>query len=119
VNVTAPGGSGSLPAKLSRIFWQGTIVAILNPKTALFFLAFLPQFVNPASGWVPGQIIGLGLLFAAMAVVTDGTYALVAGSSRGLLRNSRRYARSERYVTGSVLIGLGLATALSGSRNGK
>jgi threonine/homoserine/homoserine lactone efflux protein len=107
------------PSALSKVFWQGTVVAILNPKTALFFLAFLPQFVNPANGWVTGQIIGLGLLFAFMATITDGTWALVAGSSRGLLLNSPRYVRSERYVAGSVLIGLGLTAAFSGSRNGK
>lgn len=116
--VAAPEAGRVAPAELSRVFWQGTVVAILNPKTALFFLAFLPQFVNPASGWVPGQIVALGLLFSFMATITDGTWALVAGSSRGLLLNSRRYVQSERYVTGSVLIGLGLATALAG-RNGK
>jgi threonine/homoserine/homoserine lactone efflux protein len=117
--VPATEATSAAPAELSRVFWQGTVVAILNPKTALFFLAFLPQFVNPASGWVTGQIIGLGLLFAFMATITDGTWALVAGSSRGLLLNSPRYVRSERYVTGSVLIGLGLTAAFSGSRNGK
>jgi len=111
-------GAARTPGALSKVFWQGTVVAILNPKTALFFLAFLPQFVNPANGWVAGQIVALGLLFAVMATITDGTWALVAGSSRGLLLNSRRYVQSERYVTGSVLIGLGLATALAG-RNGK
>jgi threonine/homoserine/homoserine lactone efflux protein len=115
----ATGTASAAPAELSRVFWQGTVVAILNPKTALFFLAFLPQIVNPANGWVTGQIIGLGLLFAFMATITDGTWALVAGSSRGLLLNSPRYVRSERYVAGSVLIGLGLTAAFSGSRNGK
>jgi threonine/homoserine/homoserine lactone efflux protein len=117
--VPAMEGTRAAPAELSRVFWQGTVVAILNPKTALFFLAFLPQFVTPANGWVTGQIIGLGLLFSFMATLTDGTWALVAGSSRGLLLNNRHYVRSERYITGSVLVGLGLATALSGSRSGK
>jgi threonine/homoserine/homoserine lactone efflux protein len=98
---------------LRRIFRQGVIVAILNPKTALFFLAFLPQFVDPSKGPVTAQLLTLGCLFVLMAIVTDSLYALLAGTAGQWLKGTRSFARAERYVVGSVYIGLGVTAALA------
>lgn len=98
---------------LRRIFSQGVLVAALNPKTALFFLAFLPQFVNPSGGSVTLQLLMLGGLFVMMAIVTDGIYALLASSAGGWLKKNRSFLRAERYVVGSVYVGLGLTAALT------
>jgi threonine/homoserine/homoserine lactone efflux protein len=96
-------------------FAQGVVVNVLNPKTALFFLAFLPQFVDANASHPAAQIAFLGLLFALLGLVTDSLWALVAGSVGGVLRRSRRFVRTQRYVTGSVYLGLGVATAFAGS----
>lgn len=101
---------------LSRIYWQGFAVNILNPKTALFFLAFLPQFVDPARGNVIGQNLFLGAVFVGMAVVTDSLYALLASSLASKLTGNRRFQRGGRYFAGLVYIGLGITTALTGSK---
>ena len=98
------------------LYWQGVVVNVLNPKTAIFFLAFIPQFVDPRGGAAPGQIAVLGLVFVAVALVSDSVYALAAGTAGGLMRGSRRYLQTERWVSGSVFVGLGLATAFSGAR---
>ncbi len=98
---------------LRRIFKQGVIVAVLNPKTALFFLAFLPQFVDPSRGSVTAQFLTLGGLFVSMAIVTDSLYALLAGTAGQWLKSTRLFARAERYVVGSVYIGLGVTAALT------
>jgi threonine/homoserine/homoserine lactone efflux protein len=99
---------------LRRAFAQGIVVNVLNPKTALFFLAFLPQFVDANAPHPAAQIAFLGLLFALLGLVTDSIWALVAGSAGGVLRRSRRFVRTQRYVTGSVYLGLGVATAFAG-----
>jgi threonine/homoserine/homoserine lactone efflux protein len=100
---------------LRRAFAQGVVVNVLNPKTALFFLAFLPQFVDPNAPHPAVQIAFLGFLFAILGMFTDSMWALAAGTAGGVLRRSRRFARVQKYVSGSVYIGLGLATALAGS----
>jgi threonine/homoserine/homoserine lactone efflux protein len=100
---------------LRRAFAQGIVVNVLNPKTALFFLAFLPQFVDAEATHPALQIAFLGLLFAGLGLVTDSLWALAAGTAGGLLRRSRRFVSVQRYVTGSVYVGLGVVTALSGS----
>ncbi|HZB53355.1 MAG TPA: LysE family translocator, partial [Reyranella sp.] len=84
--------------------------------TALFFLAFLPQFVEPERGHLATQVVFLGLLFAALGFITDGCYALVAGTAGKWLRQSRRYLEVERYVSGTLFIGLGLTAAFAGSQ---
>ncbi len=101
---------------LARIYWQGFAVNILNPKTALFFFAFLPQFVDPAKGNVVMQNLLLGAIFVGMAIITDSMYALLASSLAGKLTGNKRFQKGQRYFAGLVYIGLGITTALTGSR---
>jgi len=98
---------------LSRIYWQGFAVNILNPKTALFFFAFLPQFVDPAKGNVTGQTLLLGAIFVGMALITDSLFALVASSLAGKLTGNKRFQKGQRYFAGLVYVGLGITTALT------
>jgi threonine/homoserine/homoserine lactone efflux protein len=101
---------------LWRIYWQGFIVNLLNPKTALFFFAFLPQFVNPDKGNVTEQTLLLGALFVGMAIITDSLYALLASSLADRLRDNRSFQKSQRYFAGLGYVGLGITTALTGSK---
>ena len=97
--------------RLRRRFGQGVVVNILNPKTALFFFAFLPQFVDPDQGAAAVQIVVLGLVFVLIAVISDSVWALAAGAASARLRASRRFLSVQRYVSGSVFVGLGALTA--------
>ena len=101
--------------RLRVLFANGIIVNVFNPKTALFFFAFLPQFVDVSRGGVAFQILVLGLVFIGLAVLSDGAYAIAAGSAAGWVSTRRGFARAERFVSGSVLVGLGLATAFAGA----
>lgn len=105
-------------AKVShaRVFRDGFVVNLLNPKTALFFLAFLPQFVEVERGHVGMQIAFLGLLFTLLGFVTDSCYALAAGTIGNRLKSSPGFLKAERYVTGVIFIGLGLSAALGSSQ---
>ena len=106
------------PDHLSRIFLQGVVVNVLNPKTALFFLAFLPQFVDPSRGPVWIQVSVLGLTLASLGLLTDGLYALLGGTAADWLRQrseSVSLRRMRRYVPGGVYIALGVVTMVSGS----
>jgi threonine/homoserine/homoserine lactone efflux protein len=105
------------PLSLSRIYAQGVVVETLNPKSALFFIAFLPQFVDPARGPAVWQFLALGLIFVAMGLVSDSVWALTAGSAAGWLKRSKAFARNQKYVSGTVYIGLGLATAVSSAHH--
>jgi threonine/homoserine/homoserine lactone efflux protein len=100
---------------LSRVFTQGIVVNVLNPKTALFFFAFLPQFIDPARGHVATQILSLGFLFACMGTFSDSLWAYFSGTLAHRLRANPRWMRTQRYVSGGMLISLGVATAFAGS----
>ena len=102
---------------LSRIYTQGFVVNLFNPKTALFFFAFLPQFVNTSLTNVTLQMFLLGIMFVVMALVTDSAYALVSSSIASRLNTNQNFARNQRYFTGLIYIGLGVVTAFTGSRN--
>jgi threonine/homoserine/homoserine lactone efflux protein len=104
------------PQSLRRIFSQGVVVATLNPKTALFFVAFLPQFVDLSQGAIAAQLLVLGCVFVMLGAVTDSMYAVLAGTLGQWLKGSPAVVRAERYVVGSVYIGLGVTAALAGAR---
>jgi threonine/homoserine/homoserine lactone efflux protein len=99
--------------RLRQVYSQGVMVAILNPKTALFFLAFLPQFVDAGRNSVVFQLFVLGCIFVGMAIVTDSLYALLAGTAGEWLKNNPTFPLVERYVVGCIYVGLGAATALT------
>ena len=101
---------------LSRIYWQGFFVNILNPKTALFFFAFLPQFVNPEKGNVTTQTLLLGAIFVGMALITDSMYALLASSLAGKLKGNKNFQKGQRTFAGLVYFGLGITTAFTGTK---
>ena len=101
----------SLRAPLRRMYRQGVVVNVLNPKTALFFLAFLPQFVDADRGAVWIQVATLGTLFVLVAVLSDMTYALVSDAVAGKIRRTGRAARLRRYVTGGIFVALGVTAA--------
>jgi threonine/homoserine/homoserine lactone efflux protein len=107
------------PRRLDRLYRQGIVVNVLNPKTALFFFAFLPQFVDVDQGSVGLQIAVLGVFFLVLAIISDGMYALAAGTASDWLRGNPRFLRAERWISGTVLVGLGLTAALSGSNRSK
>ncbi|MCA1834305.1 MAG: LysE family translocator [Actinobacteria bacterium] len=104
---------------LRRVFRQGVIVNVLNPKTALFFFAFLPQFVDPARGAVRSQILLLGALFVALGIVSDGAYAFFSSWAAARLRRSLAFGRARRYGSGIMYVGLGLTAALTGDRTAR
>jgi threonine/homoserine/homoserine lactone efflux protein len=100
----------SEPTPLRQLYAQGVVVNVLNPKTALFFLAFLPQFVD-RDGSVALQVGILGLLFASIALLSDLTYALLADALAGRVRRSGRAARVRRFATGGIFVALGVSAA--------
>jgi threonine/homoserine/homoserine lactone efflux protein len=100
-----------------RVFSQSVLVQVLNPKVALFFLAFLPQFVDPSRGAAWTQIVVLGTTLAILGLFTDGLYALLGGTAGNWIRKLSAGAglrRAGRYVTGGVYIALGAVAAVSG-----
>lgn len=105
------------PKRLSRIFSQGIIVAVLNPKTALFFFAFLPQFVDPAQGhiWIQTTILGLSLV--TLGILTDSAYALLAGTVGNWLRRRFSFHKKQRYVLSGLYLTLGTLMIFGDSRS--
>ena len=100
------------PRSLRRLYTQGLVVNLLNPKTIVFIFAFIPQFVDVNAGHVGAQIVLFGLTLAALGLMSDSLYAIVAGSIADRLRGSRAVARFERWFGGGILVGLGVAAAL-------
>ncbi|MFI6596102.1 LysE family translocator [Nonomuraea sp. NPDC050536] len=96
-----------------RILSEGFVVNILNPKTAIFFMAFLPQFTNPAAGHVWAQMLVLGLIFTALGMVTDGSYAFMSSAVAGRFRSSTTARRRLDIGSGLVYLGLGAFLATS------
>lgn len=101
--------------KLSNIFFQGTFVAVLNPKTALFFLAFLPQFVDVSKGYIWEQTLLLGLTLVGLGICTDSIYALLAGTIGNRLKQRDALPSEQRYVSGGIYFTLGVVCAFTGS----
>jgi threonine/homoserine/homoserine lactone efflux protein len=106
-----PEGPKAHSAPLQKVYVQGAVVNVLNPKTALFFLAFLPQFVDPSRGSAWLQIAFLGCLFVVIALCSDAAYALLADALAGRLRRGGAVARLRRFATGGIFIALGLSAA--------
>jgi len=100
-----------------RLFWDGVVVSTFNPKIAVFFLAFLPQFVDPSAAAPELQIFFLGLLYAGLAFFTDSVYGLLAASLTGILQHRITNSRLFPIITGSLLIGVGIRAALSTQRS--
>ena len=111
----SPTRDDSPAPSLSQMFRKGFLVNLLNPKTALFFYAFLPQFVNPARGSSILQILFLGALFVFLATITDSTYALISSSVGRMITQRTGFQRIRKYLTGGIYISLGVAAAVSGS----
>lgn len=107
--------SAAPPQKLSQLYANGLLVNLLSPKAALFYYAFLPQFIDPARGAAVEQLLILGGLFALLASCTDSLYALIGSTMGQWFRRSVRFQRIQRYVTGSIYILLGLTAAVVGS----
>jgi len=102
------------PTPPARLYRQGIVVNVLNPKTAIFFLAFLPQFANPARGPVAVQIAVLGICFILLGLLSDSTYALLSGTLSGRLRRSSSARRHLDRASGVIYLGLGATAALAG-----
>ncbi|SEG64276.1 Threonine/homoserine/homoserine lactone efflux protein [Nonomuraea solani] len=101
------------PQPLRKVFLEGMLVNVLNPKVALFFLAFLPHFVDPGAGSVAAQVVVFGLTLLLLGLISDIVYALTAGA---LGTRLKRAAKTLRYVSGIVYLGLGVATAFAGRK---
>jgi threonine/homoserine/homoserine lactone efflux protein len=108
-----------LPAALSRQtspFWQGVMTEVLNPKTALFFLSFIPQFVDHRNGHIFLQFIVLGTVSVTLNTSADVIVTMLAGPLGQRIRSSARFRRTQRTATGGIMIGLGAYLALSESK---
>jgi threonine/homoserine/homoserine lactone efflux protein len=114
---TSPANEAPLAARHQRLFWQGYLVQILNPKPALFFAAFLPQFIDPA-GSVAVQLVVLGIVYLVVAIASDFAYVLLAGVLGGRLADSGRKTLISRISAGTYFA-LGLLAALVGARPAK
>lgn len=111
----APHGDEAAPqASVARSFGQGLVVNLLNPKTSLLFLAFLPQFIDPAHGSSTTQIFVLGGTAALLGIMVDSLYALIASAAGTALRRSPAFLRRQRYLTGGIYLALGAGAALAG-----
>jgi threonine/homoserine/homoserine lactone efflux protein len=104
---------------LRRSFSQGIIVNTLNPKVALFFVSYLPQFIDADKGAAWSQALVLGTTFVLIGCITDGMYALTASALRAKLLSGRTLPFVQRYVAGTVFIALGLVAATTSPSSSK
>lgn len=111
----APEAEAVEETNLRRTFSQAVFVNVLNPKTALFFFAFLPQFIDVERGAVATQILFFGLIVVVIGFMSGSFYSLLASTIGNLLRGNLKFLRAQRYFAGSVYLGLGAATALTGT----
>jgi threonine/homoserine/homoserine lactone efflux protein len=102
------------PQSLRRVYLEGMLVNLLNPKVALFFVAFLPQFIDPHRGPVPAQIVVLGLIMATIGMASDVLYAMASGTLGGWIGRRPAFVRRQRYLTGGTYLALGVVAALTG-----
>jgi threonine/homoserine/homoserine lactone efflux protein len=105
------------PKSLGRILWDGTVVGASNPKAIVFFAAVLPQFVNRPAGHVPVQMLLLGAVFITIAVLSDSTWAVAAGTARAWIARSPRRLALVGGTGGLVMIGIGASLALTGRKD--
>jgi threonine/homoserine/homoserine lactone efflux protein len=112
-----PGPDPSRPATTRRILREGFIVGATNPKSVVFFVAVLPQFVDHSAGAIPGQLALLGATFLAIALVSDSVWALAAGTARQWFARSPRRIAAVTTTGGVMMIGLGGTLALTGSKS--
>ncbi|NRS16412.1 LysE family translocator [Brevibacillus sp. HB1.4B] len=99
--------------KLRKIFYESALVEVMNPKTALFFLAFFPQFISPTAGSVTVQFLLLGTIFIILAFVSDGLYAVLAASMRKRIVSSTASSKVVNQITGYFYIALGIFSAFA------
>lgn len=109
-------GAPVSPKSDRRILREGFVVGLTNPKAAVFFAAILPQFTEPSLGHVPLQMLVLGVVFIAIALICDGAWALAAGTARERLAGSPRRLEAIGGAGGVVLVGLGIGLAVSGRK---
>lgn len=113
---TAPGVAATDAHSDSRLLLHAAVTGTLNPKVAIFFLAFLPQFVDPGHGYVLVQFLALGLTFAVIGLIGDSTVALLGHRARQRIRHTSRCVAWRERITGGVLVALGLRLALLSRR---
>ena len=106
----------SAPVSVWRAFRQGMLVDILNPKVAIFFMAFLPQFIRAEAGPAALQTVVLGLLVILVAIVVEGLFVLAAARVTGIFRNNQQLSVWLDRVLGTILLGLGIRLMLSQHR---
>lgn len=106
--------TGPAGGRLWRVYLQGVVVDVFNPKTALFYLAFLPQFIDPGRGSRLTQILVLISIVTVIGIASDMAYALTAGTVGTWLSQHPRFLQRQRYVTGGIYLALGVAAAAAG-----
>lgn len=104
------------PLTPAVLFWQGVVVGVTNPKTIVFLVAMLPQFVNFGAGAISLQMMMLGLVFVAIGFICDAAWALLAGSAQAWFARSSRRLVGIRATGGGLMIGLGGGLALTGNK---
>ena len=101
------------PQPIHRVYLDGVLVNVLNPKVVLFFLALLPQFVDQDAGAVPLQIAVMGLATGLIGLVSDVGYALAAGTIGARLRGRSAFRQRQRYLTSLIYLALGAAVLVA------